>query len=76
MSCDYVDKDIVCPFYQKVERTKIHCEGIDEKTLIHLWFINKEYQKLHEVRYCMNLTNYKNCPLYTIIARQYENKEV
>lgn len=76
MGFDFVDKYIVCPFYQKEERTKIHCEGIDKNTLIQLYFINKEFKMLHEKRYCMDLNNYTKCPLYTIIAKQYEGKEV
>ena len=72
MPVDYIDKDIVCPFYQRVDRNKISCEGIDKNSYIHLYFITKQFQRLHEEKYCMNLNNYKNCPLYTIIVKQYE----
>jgi hypothetical protein len=76
MAASFNDKDIVCPFYRKEERSTICCEGINRFTYIRLFFINKEFQLLHEKRYCMDLSNYTKCPLYTIIAKQYEGKEV
>lgn len=76
MPVSYNDKDIVCPFYKKEAHLVISCEGINQYTSLRLFFITKEFQNKHEVRYCMNLTNYKKCPLYTIIAKQYENMEV
>lgn len=76
MPVNFIDKDIVCPFYQKVTLTKIHCEGIDQNSNIQLHFINKQFQQIHEAKYCMNIEKYKKCPLYTIIARQYQDMEV
>lgn len=76
MGFEFNDKNIVCPFYQKENKTKIHCEGIDQHSLIQLYFVTKQFQLLHEEKYCMNINNYTKCPLYSVIARQYEKEKI
>ena len=70
----YKDPYIVCPFYSReesVRAVKIHCEGIKKGTHLHLCFDNKELKKQHKKAHCKNETDYKKCPLYSVISKQF-----
>ena len=72
---DYMDKNVVCPFYIREETLKIRCEGYRNGTKIHLCFDCKNRKTEHKKKYCKDMDNYKDCPLYAVIDEQYKNWE-
>ena len=72
---NYCDKYVVCPFYSQEAALKLHCEGFDIGNRIHLCFDCKERMKAHKQRFCCDIFNYEKCPLYTVIAKQYEESK-
>lgn len=68
----YVDKSIICPFYTKENGSKINCEGFTHTNSIQTSFQSKDLLMTHKCRYCKNIARYRNCPLYPIIERKYE----
>lgn len=70
----YIDSNIVCPFYAFDGDQKIHCEGFNDRTRIQLAFANSEARREHKKAFCKSMEGCKDCPLYTIINRQYEEK--
>lgn len=68
----YISKSAVCPFYQQEERQKVRCEGFEKGTSMHLVFTSLEGKDKHKRECCCNEAGYKKCPIYVIVARQYE----
>lgn len=68
----YVDNNTVCPFYCQQEPLRLHCDGFSEGNKIHLQFDCKVTLKAHKSRYCNNIASYKNCPLYRLIDKHYQ----
>jgi hypothetical protein len=71
---NYMDKSVVCPFYSQEEALKIHCEGYNIGTRLHLCFDCKERMKAHKARYCNDIKGYQSCPLNPVIMAQYEEE--
>lgn len=74
MKKTYIDKYVACPYYSREESyvtKKIHCEGCVEGTRLHLCFDLKELKKSYKKNFCKNKNGFKNCPLYSIIAKKY-----
>ena len=68
----YVDKYVVCPFYSQEEQQKLRCEGFGNGTGLHITFDSIERKKEHKKKFCCDLRNHRFCPLYSVIARKYE----
>lgn len=68
---NYGNQDIQCPFYKKDEDKKINCEGAVTGICTQL-FRSKNKKDLYKNEYCC--LNYKNCPYYTLLYRDYERK--
>lgn len=66
----YETLDVLCPFYVREERHKVHCEGIEDGMGTYLTFENKEWKGLYKERYCCN--RYKTCRLYKMLEATYE----
>ena len=71
----YVDKNTVCPFYSMQEPLRLHCDGFKAGNKIHLQFDCKERMKAYKNNYCNDIRNYKKCPLYPIIEKQYQEED-
>lgn len=72
---NYCDKYVVCPFYSQESMLKLHCEGFSVGNRIHICFDCKERMKNHKQMFCYDIYNYENCPLFAVIAKQYEEKK-
>lgn len=70
----YIDANIVCPFYGFDGDQKIHCEGFSKSTRIQLAFASKEARREHKKAYCKSMEGCKECPLYAVIIKQYEEE--
>ena len=68
----YSDKYVQCPFYNQEQGVQIHCEGFNETNRIHLWFESKELLVGHKKKFCKNGQMHRECPLYSVIEKQYE----
>ena len=65
-------KEVVCPFYHKEVGAKILCEGFCRTTSLQTTFIRREQLIAHKERHCNSFKGYPECPLYSIINKQYE----
>ena len=71
----YVSKYAACPFYSQEEPKKIHCEGFDKSCRIQVSFEDRGGIQRHKRLYCYTVSGYKQCPLYPVIAKQYEEEK-
>ena len=71
----YVSCTTVCPFAIKEECQKLHCEGIQKGSMIHLWFSTKEALTNHREKYCTQIKGYSSCPIFQAINKQYEENK-
>lgn len=69
---NYMDKYVSCPFYSSESGSKIRCEGFSRTNSIQTSFVTKEHLAAHKIRFCKHITKHKDCPLYTIINKKYE----
>jgi hypothetical protein len=61
---------IQCPFFKRIAEQSITCEGITDECVIRLIFKSKKEKNLHRRIFCDK--NYKNCEIYTILEKKYE----
>ncbi len=43
---------VICPFYKRESQQVIYCEGVNEKSVIHLAFARKEDCRMYEKQFC------------------------
>lgn len=72
---NYSDKSVVCPFYSQEENLKLHCEGYNRGTRLHLCFDCKERMKAHKKKFCHSISGYESCPLNPVIMAQYKEDD-
>lgn len=72
---NYMDESAACPFYIEGEALRIRCEGYCCGTRLHITFDCKDRLKAHAKRYCNDIDGCTLCPLYSVIMKQYEEKE-
>lgn len=63
---------IQCPFFKRIAEQSITCEGITDVCVIRLIFKSKKEKTLHRRIFCDK--NYKNCEIYTILEKKYEEE--
>ena len=61
---------IKCPFYKSMAQKSITCEGITDDCITKLLFISPEKRDMHREIFCDN--KYKNCEIYSILEKKYE----
>lgn len=66
----YHEALINCPFYKSMAQKSISCEGITEDCTTKLLFTSPEKRDLHRKIFCEN--RYKNCEIYTMLEKKYE----
>lgn len=71
---NYVSKEVVCPFYKQEEATKIRCEGFCKTCSIQISFGRRDELINHKERHCNSFKGYPKCPMYPVIAKQYDEK--
>lgn len=66
----YMAKDVKCPYYLKEEGVKIHCEGVEDNTYIHLVFASAKIRRDYQLNKCCN--NYNRCLIAAMNNRKWE----
>lgn len=72
---NYSDKYVACPFYSQENGSKIRCEGFADNNSLQTTFETKELLKAHKRRFCYTLSRHRECPLYAIINKKYEEND-
>lgn len=68
----YISKEVVCPFYKQEDAAKIFCEGFCKSCSLQTSFTRRELLQMHKERHCNSFKGYPECPLYSVINKQYE----
>lgn len=63
---------VKCPFYKRESQQVIYCEGVDEKSLIHLAFANKEDCRTYEKEFCRKA--WKECMIAKALSKKWDDK--
>ena len=63
-------KSVLCPFYSCEEDVKLHCEGVEPRTSIHLTFRSPAELAEYRKRKCE--ATYKECRLAKMLYAKYE----
>lgn len=71
MRSTYNDRKAVCPFYKREEQQKICCEGIQERSSLHLTFSSPEEQKKYLERFCNSISGYCKCKVAIMLKSKY-----
>ncbi|MBR1762932.1 MAG: hypothetical protein IJ731_06165 [Eubacterium sp.] len=64
-----------CPFFHSdsvVPNASIYCEGPQEKTSLQIFFCSKNQFLEWQAKYCNNLNDYQQCPIFKISNKKYE----
>ena len=75
MACNWLDADIVCPFYRKTvrERRCIVCEGPQDGSTVQLNFEEDTARLRWILRRCADYS-YEGCPIAKMAAEKYEER--
>ena len=65
-------KDVRCPFYKKDDGVKICCEGIDDKTSVHIVFPSSKDRRSYQLLKCCQ--NYNTCLVAAMNNKKWEGK--
>lgn len=69
----YQSKYVECPFYSCEEDVKLHCEGVEPRTSIHLTFRSPAELLEYRKRYCESA--YGRCRLAKMLYEKYNQGE-
>ena len=58
-----------CPFYKSetVKYASIHCEGVQEGTVLHLAFDSSKRMRAYRNKYCCDMKSYHKCMIYDML---------
>jgi hypothetical protein len=65
-----VDPYVVCPYYKKNEKQKIHCEGVENDTALHIAFSTPQKLQDYRKQYCRRC--WKECLIAEMLNRRWE----
>jgi len=60
---------VICPFYKRESQQVIYCEGVDEKSVIHLAFGNKDDCRIYEKQFCRKF--WKECMIAMALEKKW-----
>lgn len=66
----YMAKNVKCPYYGKEDDVKIHCDGVEEGTFIHLVFASPSMRRNYQLDVCCD--DYESCPIAEAHRRKWE----
>jgi hypothetical protein len=69
----YISAYAECPFYHSEDEHKIYCEGVDEKSSIHLSFESKKDRRKYRQDKCEK--DHKGCHIAKMLYGKYEEKD-
>lgn len=70
---NYIAKDVRCPYYIKEDGSKIHCEGYEEGTYIHLVFPSPSSRRDYQIDVCCY--DYNECPIADMLNKKWEEED-
>lgn len=68
----YISKEVRCPFYHSEDSQMVCCEGVQDRTAIHLAFADKKDLLEYKRRMCN--TEYESCMIFSMLEKKYEDK--
>lgn len=72
MPCNWVEVDVHCPFYRRIEGRSLCCEGPWQKTGVRVSFPGQRAMTEHMQRLCQG--RFCQCPLYQAAQARYESE--
>lgn len=60
-----------CPFFQSSGKKNILCEGITKDCTVNIMFLSERKRDRHRWIFCDE--KYKNCVLFKVLEKKYEN---
>ena len=70
MAKHYIRKRVICRYYKYEGPQMIYCEGVDEKSALHLAFASKSDMADYRKRKWED--NYKSCMICQMLNRKYD----
>ena len=70
VSKHYISKRVLCPYYKCEGPKMIYCEGVADKTALHLAFASKTDMKSYLNEKCE--CDYKSCMICQMLNRKYD----
>ena len=67
----WLDVDVVCPFFRRVDSNRIRCEGVEDSNTLNLVFGDIQQQEAYMYRFCCNINKYKRCLICDALNRKY-----
>jgi hypothetical protein len=68
---NWVDVDVVCPFFRRNDPNRIRCEGVENRNTINLVFEDTKQQEAYLHRFCCDIKQYKRCLICEALNRKY-----
>lgn len=69
---NYMAKNVRCPYYVKEDGAKIHCEGVEEGTYIHLVFASPGMRRNYQTDVCCD--EFDTCPIAEMNNKKWEDE--
>ena len=66
---------IKCPYFKNDSFNSLNCEGCTQHSYIRQAFESKFDKSNWQKKYCMELSQYKSCPIFKAVDLKYENGE-
>ena len=70
----YVSKYVVCPFYRRNDTNRICCEGVSKENTLNIVFESKNDMLGYEKHYCDAMDRHKECLIYQMLSKKWEDK--
>ena len=72
----YGSSYVKCPFYHCEESQKIHCEGVQKHTSVHIAFSSKAEKRRYKKEYCDTDKRYSRCLIAkTLLDNKYKGNK-
>lgn len=71
----YISKYVVCPFYRRNDTNRICCEGVSFENTLNIVFESEKGMVRYEKRFCDSMDHHKNCLVYQMLNRKYEEAQ-
>jgi hypothetical protein len=69
----FESKNALCPFYCCEDPQRIMCEGVEDKTGLHVTFPTPLGKKDYTAKYCAN--RFESCRIYKMLEGKYANED-
>ena len=70
---NYIDVEVMCPFYKKTGERRIHCESLIARAATWHYFISCQAMEKHMETYCRDIKKWEKCPYGAAVGRKYRD---